>query len=285
MIHSNYLNKDFDTKDALFDYLSANKDIIVANKKSQVMKSFEKGIGVHFFNLKQSNLPDEFKSEFDYDKNYYLVVNMAGVLDSHEDLHVDGIWNKTSKDRQGKNYLVLDHELKVQSTAVKKEYIKMLVKNLPYTAIGKSYKGRGDALIYEFDKTKVINPLAKEWLESGDDIQASVRMMYVDVEFAYDSNKAEYKKEKENYDKYINTIANKDEFEEIPYFTIVKQADNRYESSLVLYGSNSSTGILNTKDMTENEPLKNTQTEIKTESAVSIDTVRQALKETLTKTN
>ena len=40
---------------------------------------------------------------------HYIAVNTTNILDSHGDLHVKGLWNKSVKDQQGKNYLVTDH--------------------------------------------------------------------------------------------------------------------------------------------------------------------------------
>ena len=39
----------------------------------------------------------------DLDDNFhYIAVNTTNVLDSHGDLHVKGLWNKSVKDQQGK---------------------------------------------------------------------------------------------------------------------------------------------------------------------------------------
>ncbi len=69
-----------------------------------------------------------------------------------------------------------------------------------------------------------------------------------------DSNDPEDVTLKKNYDEYLPYIANKADFEYIPYFFIIKEAKNVRESSLVLFGSNPVTG--NFKD---NEPSKDTQ--------------------------
>ena len=68
-------------------------------------------------------------------------------------------------------------------------------------------------------------------------------MQYVDIGFALNSDDKEDVKYKDNYDKYINEIANKEDFDtDIIYFWPVFQAKNVLESSLVLFGSNSATG-------------------------------------------
>ena len=101
------------------------------------------------------------------------------------------------------------------------------------------------ALIYKVAKSDIINPLAKEWLESKSDIEASVRMQYVSVELALNSDSKSDQEEKAVYDEYIDKIANKSDYEEIEYFWVVKEAKNVGESSLVLAGSNNATGVIN----------------------------------------
>ena len=49
-------------------------------------------------------------------------------------------------------------------------------------------------------------------LESGDQIEASVRMQYVTIEFAMDSNAPQDETEKKRYDEFISVIANKDDY-------------------------------------------------------------------------
>ena len=117
--------------------------------------------------------------------------------------------------------------------------------------------------------------MAKEWLESGDAVQASVRMQYVSIEFALDSNSPEDAKAKQNYDTYINEIANKNDFEYIPYFFIIKEAKNVRESSLVPFGSNSATGNIISRKKEENiEPEDTTQKEEPSDD----DTQKESLK-------
>lgn len=262
MIFCNALNKSFETKEQMFNELRQAKEQLIAAKKSQIYKSCEKGISITARPLSSKYFATK---ELSFDDNYYyIVVNTTKILDSHEDVHIDGIWNKTVKEQKGRNYLVADHKLEIDKTIVKKEYIEMFVANIPFSLLGKDYEGETEALIYKFPKNKIINQAAKEWLESGDAIEASVRMQYVDLEFAYDSNDPNDKKEKAAFDKYLPLIANKNDFEQIYYFTAVKQAKNIAESSLVIFGSNSVTGMINdnkiepSKDTQTKEPLNNT---------------------------
>jgi hypothetical protein len=115
---------------------------------------------------------------------------------------------------------------------------------VPFSFLNKDYEGDTEILIYKFLKSDVISLLAKDWLESGDDIEASVRMQYVKIELAMNSDAKGDEKELENYLKYVPIIANKDDFEVINYFWAVTEAKNVGESSLVLRGSNHVTGVI-----------------------------------------
>lgn len=253
MIKSRYFpEKEFATKEDLFAEMRKSYPDLIAFKKADIQKSCDKGVSVTCRVLKDTDNVKALKIDSAY---YYIAVNSTWVLDSHEDLHVDGIWNKSIKEQQGQNYLVCDHKLTIDNTVVRKEYVEMLVVDMPFALLGKGYSGDTQVLIYKVAKDKVIHAKAKEWLESGDSIEASVRMQYVTILFAMDSNDPEDVTLKKNYDNYIGKIANKEDFEYIPYFFIIQEAKNVRESSLVIAGSNPATG--NIKD---NEPSKDTQT-------------------------
>lgn len=257
--------KEFETKEELFSDLKANIKDIIDLKKAQIQKSCDKGTSISFKSIDLSKFSEQNKA-FKLDENYYYIaVNSTNILDSHDDLHVKGIWKKSISEQQGKNYLVLDHELELDKVVVKKEYIEMFTQVLPFSVLGKDYAGNSEVLIYKFPKDKVINETAEDWLESGDSLEASVRMQYVTILLAMDSNNPEDETEKMNYDNYIDEIANKDDFEYIPYFFIIKEAKNIKESSLVVFGSNHATGTIQNnsqadKTLDKTEPLKDTQT-------------------------
>jgi hypothetical protein len=242
-IYCKELDKSFDTKEQLFKALVDNEKLIIDAKKSQVFKSFEKGLEVC---TDQNAISKAFQDEtkgIKFDENYYyFVVNSANILDSHGDMHVDGNWNKSVKEQQGKVYLVFDHSLKRNDIIAMPKDIEMFTAKVPFSLLGKNYEGETYSLIYKVSKEKIVDKKAKEWLEKGYNLQASVRMQYVKIETAINSNNPDYSKQKANFDEYYDLIANKSDLKEIDYFYIVKEAKNIMESSLVLFGSNQATG-------------------------------------------
>ncbi len=260
------LNKNFDTEKELFDELIKNKNTIINFKKSQILKSADKGLSITAKPLlKSNNATKNLNLDDDY---YFIAVNSTNILDSHNDLHVKGIWNKTIKEQQGKVYLVADHKLELDKVLAKKEDVELKLIDVPFSAIGKSYEGETQVLVYKIKKDKLKNETIKEWLDSGDSIEASVRMQYVKIKFCLNSDDDDHKEYKKNYLTYSPLIANKNDFEnEIKYFWAVTEAKNVMESSLVLFGSNSSTGVIQQENKTI-EPSEDTHEKSEAEKSL-----------------
>lgn len=253
MIYCKELNKSFDNEEQLFKALVENKTLIIDEKKAQIYKSIDKGLQIV---TDQKGIEKAFDNEankalkFD-DNYYYFVVNSANILDSHNDMHAEGNWKKTTKEQQGKVYLVFDHSLKRQDIIAMRKDIEMITAKIPFSLLGKDYDGESYCLIYKVAKDKIVNKEAKEWLEAGHDLEASVRMQYVQIEMAFNSNDPDYAKQKAAYEEFYPLIANKEDFKEIVYFWVIKEAKNVYESSLVLFGSNGATGVINNENKSE----------------------------------
>lgn len=255
------LNKSFEDKETLFKELKENESVIFAQKKLEC-KSIEKGLQIV---TNQSEIAKAIENEtikglkLDNDY-YYFVVNSANILDSHGDMHVDGNWNQTIKMQQGKVFLVWEHQLNRKNVIAFPQDIELLTAYIPFSLLGKDYEGETYSYIYKVAKNKIHDAEAKDLLEKGINLQASVRMLYVKIEFAFNSNNPDYAKEKANFDKHYPNMRNKNDFKEVNYFTIVLEAKNVMESSLVLFGSNSATGLINNENK---EQSKDTLIEIK----------------------
>lgn len=260
------LNKEFETKEELFEALKNNRSSIIKSKKAKSFNSIDKDplLSVNVRNIDLSKFDNEsVKNEFDDNKYYYIVTNTTKILDSHGDLHIDGIWNKSAKEQNNKNALLDSHIDTIGTTLAKREDVDIMVKEIPFTALGYSYKGSTEALIYRIEKDNMRKDIS-DWLDNGYSIQASVKMQYVKMDIAMKSDRKEDEAERKIYDSYISEIANIEDFKEKPlYFFVQREAKNVDESSLVSRGSNHVTGQITT------EPLKDTQ---ETKEAVKTDT-------------
>lgn len=235
----------------MFKELKENEEKIIGLKKASIFKSCDKGQFSPSNNIKGGvaksalNMKDGF---------IYPVINTTKYMDSHDDVHFDGIWNKSLSDNAGKLYYVMDHTLSVNSVIAYPADIKAYVKSVLWTDLGKNYEGETQALIYEISKDSLVNSQALKAIESRAELQNSVRMQYVKIKFAVNSDDKDYLENKAYFDSRINQIANKEQVLAQGYFYGVEEAKIIKEGSLVLFGSNDATPILQNTD----EPEKST---------------------------
>jgi len=266
MIHCKELNKDFNSKEELFKALVENESVIIDAKKSEVYKSFEKGLQIVNNQAQIEKAFEDAEKGIKFDKDYYyFVVNSANYLDSHKDVHLNGNWNKSVKDQQGKVYLIWHHDFsKAENIIAFPEDVEMFTAKLAWSLLGKSYEGETYCLVYKVAKDKIQNKTIKEWLELGKKLQLSVRMQYIKIVTAFKSDNPDYIEQNKNYNDIHPLIVNKDEYEEeIVYFWGVKEAKNVMESSILPFGSNSATSEVSTSNESKEEQSLGTPTEIK----------------------
>jgi hypothetical protein len=98
-----------------------------------------------------------------------------------------------------------------------------------------------EVLVYEATIRKNRNEFMFNQYKNGYVLNHSVGMRYVKLLFCYNNDAPEYTQEKENFDKYKESILNKDDVGE--YFWAVIEAKN-IEGSAVVKGSNFLTPVL-----------------------------------------
>jgi hypothetical protein len=255
----------FSSKEDLFKALRENADKIISLKCADVVKSCDKGGATDIQFLER--LPNAIKGIDMKQDCVYPVINTTKYLDSHNDVHMDGIWNKSAKEQNGKVYYVADHELKLQSIIAYPSNVNVMLKSVPWGVLGKDFEGETEALIYEIPKSAIVNQLAKKAIEEKVPMQNSVRMQYVKIKLALNSTAKEDLEYKKTYDETIDLIANKAIAEANGYFWAVYEAKIHKEGSMVLFGSNDSTPILtngaaNGTSEDKNEPEETTQSKL-----------------------
>lgn len=241
--------KEFATKEALFAALRENVSKIIACKTAEVFFSDKK---------LQNEVTPGFALKIDSEtakvgpqlkEGYiYPIINTTNYLDSHGDLHLRGIWDKSARDQNGKTYYVADHRIETDKIIAWPGDVNMMVKDIPWSWVGKDYEGNTQGLIFEIKKSAIVNASAKEIIDNNRPIQNSVRMQYVKIELAMNSNDKADVMYKANWDKYIGEVANNDVAEERGYFFPVLEAKISKEGSMVPLGSNDATSIQQRKD-------------------------------------
>lgn len=253
MIQCKTLNKEFASKEDMFRELKLNEEKILSLKKARVLKSAEKGQ----ISLVNAYLKPEFadKSGIQLDDGFvYPVINTTKYMDSHDDVHFDGLWKKTLKEQQGKIFYLSNHSMKIDDVVAWPEDVEAFTTMIDWSLVGKDYPGQTEALIYKIPEDKIVKPTALDAIKQRRKVQGSVSMIYVKIKLAINSDDKEYAENKAFWDSHIDEIANKEDVEKQGYFFGVSEARIYKEGSLVLFGSNDATEIMYPKD----EPLEST---------------------------
>lgn len=251
MIHCKTLNKDFADKAEMFEALKHNESRIIAIKKAQVFKSAEKGqisiLGVY---LK----PDTAnKAGIETKEGYvYPVINTTKYMDSHDDVHFDGIWKKTINEQLGKIFYVDNHSFKNDDVIAWPEDVQVFTKMIAWKDLGRDYEGETQALIYAIPENKIVKANAKKSIVEKRPLEGSVSMRYIKIEMGIDSTAKQDVQYKKFFDTHIDDIANKEDVKKQGYFFGVTEAKIAGEGSMVLKGSNPITPII------YNEPSSDT---------------------------
>lgn len=257
----------FNSKKELFDHLVNNKELLISEKKSQFKTGDSINYVVRSYEKDDTTKAIEDPSTFDGNKiAVEVVVNTTNIMDSHDDVHIKGIWSKSLRETKGL-YLLQEHKMtfdKVISSEVKAS-----VKEFEWSALGLQAEGKTQALLFKAIIDKDRNEFMFDQYLKGYVKEHSVGMRYVKLFLAI--NDKDYKDEFEIWNKYIDRIANKEAVEAQGYFWAVTEA-KVVEGSAVLKGSNSITPTLSVNEKSEPsidtpeniEPSYDTQKRIET---------------------
>jgi len=261
-------NKEFSTKENLFKALIDNKKELISIKKSVTKNADAVSFGYLDTSVKIDTTKEDMQSQLQDPEtlSVKVVINTTNFLDSHGDVHINGIWNKSVKDNVTFLHLQ-EHERDFDKVIT--DTAKGYVQSLTWKKLGLPYEGKTEALIFESTIEKkrnefMLNQYANGWVKNH-----SVGMRYVQLELAINTE-AEYDKDyKDLWDEFYPIIANKEVADERGYFWVVKEA-KIIEGSAVVMGSNSATPTLENKDFeavfadtSKDEPDNSTQTKRK----------------------
>ena len=255
-------NKEFSSKTELFKALKKESSNIIELKKVGLRGSDS---------IKMT--PIKFNSEVgkanDFEEGFiYPVINTTKYMDSHNDVHLNGIWDISVQSQKGKVYYIADHDLSIKSVIAYPKDVEVFVKEMSFKSLGADFEGTTQALIFKVAKSAIRLQEAKDIINEKIDIEHSIRMQYVKVSLAVNSEDEDFANELETYNKFIKTIANKEKAEKNGYFWAVEEAKIYKEGSMVLAGSNDITPMLHSEKNTqpptsieETEPPTSTQTD------------------------
>lgn len=239
----------------LFKFLKENKTQLISQKKFEMKRADVTTHCVSYPAVDDAHKDDAHKSA-DNDVQYLLskdklkvrvVINTTKLLDSHNDVHINGIWKKSIKELK-QIYLLQEHQMKFDH--VISDEVKVSVKKTTWKELGFDFEGDTEALIFDCEIEKARNPFMFEQYARGYVKNHSVGMKYVQIHLCINSDEKYTIEEKANWDKYIVEVANQDAALEKGYFWAVTEAKIA-EGSAVLMGSNYATP---TQEVKETEP-------------------------------
>ena len=253
----------FNTTKEKFDFLVKNKNSLIAQKKSTIKEadsfSYPTILKKDKEALKANNPIDA--SNLDVIK-VMVVMNTTNIMDSHEDVHIPGIWTKTLNETKNLFHLQ-EHESKFSKIIAEGKNIKAYTKDFAWLELGFPFEGITQALIFESEVERKRNDFMFNQYANGYVKNHSVGMQYVRLVLCI--NDEDYGAEYEAWQKYFPMVANKSDAEENGYFWAITEA-KLYEGSAVVRGSNYATPTLEnnkTQLQLNNEPSKDTQTDLK----------------------
>jgi hypothetical protein len=175
------------------------------------------------------------------------VVNTTNYMDSHGDVHINGIWNKSLKENKY-NVLLKDHKNDWENVIT--DEVHVFTKYMSWRELGWDAPGDTQALIYDAmiprdDSTGMF----KRYL-AGKVKHHSVAMRYIKIFLAV--NDPNYPEEYANWQKYSVNVLNISEAEEQGFFFAVTEAKH-IEGSAVVIPSNPITPTLYVGKATHNE--------------------------------
>ena len=226
----------FNNKKELFTYLVENKDDLIYQKKEQFKKA--DGVGLtpvlpHGDVNATKSTPQSSLLEKDV-LDAIVIINTTNIMDSHKDVHIDGLWDKSLLENKRIKHLQ-EHKMSFDAIIADKDDLKAYVKTYSWKELGFDANGKTQALVFESKIKKERNPFMHEQYAKGNVDNHSVGMRYVKLVLCI--NDEDYGAEKEAWDKYFPMVVNSEEAEKSGYFWAVTEA-KCIEGSAVVNGSN-----------------------------------------------
>lgn len=236
----------FQNKEERRKWFKENKSLLLIEKKATLKHG-----DISVYNPTQTATKAVNKAENTLQVK--AVINTVGVLDSHGDVHMTGIWNKTVQENKSP-YLLQEHKMAFDSIISDK--VKPSVETISWKELGVNAIGSTEALVFnaEIDKERnefMFNQYKNGWVKNH-----SVGMQYVKIKMAV--NDEELEEEYKEWQSTIDKVINKEEAERLGYYFTVYEA-KMVEGSAVPVGSNSVTPTLETKDIEPSEDTHKTK--------------------------
>ena len=237
----------FATQEETFDYLAKHVDEHIHAKKSEIKQAdcmipnvttlediphvIDKADG--------ASQPDSIKVR--------AIINTTNVMDSHGDVHLPKLWNKSIKENRFIKH-IQEHEMSFKSIIADKDDLRVFTKEYDWKELGVNAEGKTHALVFDSTIKQSRNAYMYNQYKDGNVDNHSVGMQYVSIKMAMNSDNEDHAQYKAEWEKHYDSILNKADLDRKGYFWAVYEAKVR-EGSAVPLGSNYITPTLSrTKD-------------------------------------
>jgi len=240
----------YSSKEQLFEFLRENKKELKAEKMFSMKEADSIIYSVPLYDQKGVAIKEDNTSIL-LSKNSItakIVINTTNLMDSHDDVHIPGLWKKSIKELKSV-YHIQEHQMKFDKIIT--DEVVAQTKMMKWRDLGFDYDGETEALIFDSTIPKDRNPFMFEQYAKGYVKEHSVGMRYVQLFLCINSDSKWDVEEKENWDKYYGYIVNKEYADNNSYFWAVTEA-KLVEGSAVVRGSNHITPTISVK--ASNEP-------------------------------
>jgi hypothetical protein len=247
------IEKEFNSVHEKIEWLVKNKASLIAQKKAVMKKADAFSYSAAIYDTKEEsykeNKPIKNWRELDEIKTK-LAINTTNVIDSHNDLHLPGMWSKSIRENKMVMHLA-EHKMTFDDIISDGQDLKVKTELMKWTDLGFKFIGDTEVLAFESTIKRERNEKMFEKYAKGYVKNHSVGMQYVKIDLAVNSENEEYSKEYDNWNKYLPMAINPEKALEDGFFWVVTEA-KVIEGSAVPLGSNSMTPTISNNI----EPLK-----------------------------
>lgn len=179
-----------------------------------------------------------------------VIINTTNIMDSHSDVHIKGIWNKSIRENKRIMHIQEHKSYSFDKIIASGNDVVASTKTYTWKELGYDAEGETQALVFDSIVKEKRNPFMYDQYKNGYVDNHSVGMRYVKLELAV--NDKDYKEEKAVWDNYIDQVVNRDYAEQKGYFWAVTEA-KIIEGSAVPNGSNPITPTQQTSEVKNEE--------------------------------
>lgn len=243
-------NKSFTDKMDMIRFMQKNREEMFAVKKAEYKTKSEALLNNGIFEKEFNPMIEDITGDFIQVKT---IINTTNVIDSHLDLHLQGIWNKTVSDNPFSHHLKShknDFEFVISDRA------KSYNEKMNFKDLGLKIDMQMEANINEFVLERKKLPLMFDAYKNGEVREHSVGMIYVNFDLAYYDEESQ--KEIDFFNRMKAQSINPEVADENGFMWIISEAKKR-EGSAVVFGSNSITPTLSVKNYEPSSKLTQKQ--------------------------